>query len=554
MAQEDNPESDRTVVTINKTMEISQCYQGSSEGTAHGQSVHELEGREVRGGDHDSVEKSFARTSLQESSEAPDIEAEFCGSIQLNPGMEPNLVDWNGPNDCANPKNWPPASKWSATLVVSSFTFITPVASAIVAPAFNAIGEEFNITSELELSLVLSIFILAYAFGPLFLGPLSEVYGRTIVLQVSNIMFLAFNIGCGLATSKTQMLIFRFLSGIGGSAPLAIGGGVLSDLFSSDERGKAVSIYSIAPLIGPAMGPIAGGFMVENLSWRWVFHATSIADAIIQIGGLFLLRETYPPVLLERKKQALIKETGNAELHTEFDHPRRTMWQTLRISLTRPFILLGTQPIVQVLALFAAYLFGLMYLLLATFPALWEKRYGESIGVAGLNYISLGLGFFLGTQICAPLQDRIFCRLKDRNNGVGKPEFRVPLMVPACIMVPVGIFWYGWSAQAHAHWIVPNLGTMVAAAGIYLGFLCIQTYIVDSYSRYTASAISATTFLRSLAGFGFPLFAPYAYKALDYGWGNSLLGFIAIGVGWPAPILLWRYGERLRKISPFASG
>jgi len=311
---------------------------------------------------------------------------------------------------------------------------------------------------------------------------------------------------------------------------------------------------SLAPLLGPAVGPIAGGFITENTTWRWVFYATTIADGVIQVVGLFFLQETYPPVLLDRKKMALIKETGNEALHTEYDNPDRTVMKALSISFSRPFKLLGTQIIVQVLALYMAYLYGLMYLVLSTFPGLWEDEYHESVGIGGLNYISLGVGFFIGTQVCAPLQDRIYRALKKRNNGVGKPEFRVPLMIPGALLVPIGLFWYGWSAQAHTHWIVPNIGAAVFAAGVITGFQCIQTYIVDSYTRYAASAVGAATVLRSLAGFGFPLFAPYMYKSLHYGWGNSLLAFIAIGLGWPAPILLWLYGEKLRKKSTFAAG
>lgn len=97
-----------------------------------------------------------------------------------------------------------------------------------------------------------------------------------------------------------------------------------------------------------------------------------------------------------------MKESGNEELHTEFEKKDQTLGSILRTSLSRPFILLGTQVIVQVLALYMAYLYGLMYLVLSTFPTLWEQRYGESIGIGGLNYISLGIGFFLGTQTCAP--------------------------------------------------------------------------------------------------------------------------------------------------------
>ncbi|KAF4611317.1 hypothetical protein G7Y89_g15696 [Cudoniella acicularis] len=378
---------------------------------------------------------------------------------------DPNLVTWEGPDDPNNPKNWAFKRKWAATLVVSSFTFISPVSSSMVAPALNAIAKEFDITNSVEQSLTLSIFVLAYAIGPLFLGPLSEMYGRVIVLQTSNLLYLFFNLGCGLAQTKGQLIAFRFLSGLGGSAPLAIGGGVLSDLFNAEQRGRAISIYSLAPLLGPAIGPIAGGFITENTTWRWVFYATTIADALIQISGLFFLQETYPAVLLHRKKTKLIKETGNEALHTEYDRPDRTLAKSLSVSLVRPFRLLGTQIIVQVLALYMAYLYGLMYLVLSTFPRLWETSYHESVGIGGLNYISLGVGFFLGTQICAPVQDRIYHILKKRNNGVGKPEFRVPLMIPGALLVPIGLFWYGWSAEAHTHWILPNIGAAIFAAG-----------------------------------------------------------------------------------------
>lgn len=424
----------------------------------------------------------------------------------------------------------------------------------MVAPALSHIAKDLDITSDVELSLTMSIFVLAYAIGPLFLGPLSEMFGRVIVLQTANLFFLVFNLGCGFAQTEAQLLVCRFFAGLGGSAPLALGGGVLSDLYIPEERGRAISLYSLAPLLGPAIGPVAGGFIAENTSWRWAFYATTIADAVIQCFGLFFLQETFSPVLLDRKKMKLIKETGNMDLHTEFDRPDRTVLKTLKISLSRPFILLGTQIIVQVLAVYMAYLYGLMYLVLATFPTLWTDEYHESIGIGGLNYIALGVGFFIGTQVVAPLQDRIYRALKKRNNGVGRPEFRVPLMVPGAILVPIGLFWYGWSAQAHIHWIMPDIGAAIFAAGVIIGFQCVQTYIVDSYTRYAASAVGAATVLRSLAGFGFPLFAPYMYAKLHNGWGNSLLGFLALALGCPAPVIFWLYGEKLRKKSTYAAG
>ncbi|KAL6713530.1 hypothetical protein ACLMJK_008995 [Lecanora helva] len=467
---------------------------------------------------------------------------------------DPNLISWDGTDDPANPKNWTLGRKWAATVVVSFFTFISPVSSSMVAPALNAIAKEFDIKSEVESQLVLSIFVLAYAIGPLFWGPMSEVYGRVPILQSSNLFYVVFNVACGASKTKGQMIAFRFLSGLGGSAPLAVGGGVLGDCWRSEERGRAISTYSLAPLLGPAIGPIAGGFIAENTTWRWVFWATSLAAGLIQISGLFLLRETYPPILLHRKAEKLRKESGNASLHTEFEDPQRSLANIMKHSLVRPFVMLGTQPIVQALAIYAAYLYGIMYLVLSTFPTLWETVYKESVGVGGLNYISLGVGFFLGAQITAPINDRVYRRLKFKNNNVGRPEFRVPVMIPGSLLVPIGLFIYAWTAEKHTHWIGPNLGAAIFTAGVIIGFQSVQTYLVDAYTRFAASAIAAATVLRSLAGFGFPLFAPAMYNGLGYGWGNSLLGFIAFSLGVPAPFVIWFYGQKLRERSTFAAG
>lgn len=97
----------------------------------------------------------------------------------------------------------------------------------MVAPALKVISQDFGISSTAVANLTLSIFVLAYAVGPLFLGPLSEVFGRVYVLQISNLFYFAWNLACGFAQNTPEMIVFRFLSGVGGSAPLAIGGGVL---------------------------------------------------------------------------------------------------------------------------------------------------------------------------------------------------------------------------------------------------------------------------------------------------------------------------------------
>ncbi|OQO03222.1 hypothetical protein B0A48_11478 [Cryoendolithus antarcticus] len=470
-----------------------------------------------------------------------------------------NLVTWDGPDDPMNPKNWTRKMKWAATITVSLFTFISPVSSSMIAPALQDIARDFGLNPESgQVPLAMSVFILAFAVGPLFIGPMSELYGRRIVLQVSGMVYFAFNLACGFAQNNNQMIAFRFLSGLGGSAPLGIGGGVLGDLWMPQERGKAMAMYSLMPLLGPAIGPIAGAFIAGNVSWRWVFYSTCIAAIVIQIIGVFFLKETYAAEILRQKKSRLIKATGNKDLHTEFETPNRKLSTHLRTAFERPFRLLLTQPIVQIMALYIGYVYGVLYLMLASFPALWSgpnSIYKESTQIGGLNYISLAVGFVVGTQIAAKTADKIYKSLKAKSaDGKGRSEFRVPLMVPGAILVPIGLFLYGWSAQARLHWIVPNIGAAIFAAGNQMVFQCCQTYLIDAYTRYAASAMAATTVLRSLGGFAFPLFAPAMYGALGYGWGNSVLAFVGLAVGVPVPCLLWWYGQRLRAKSQFAAG
>ncbi|KAI0460190.1 major facilitator superfamily domain-containing protein [Xylaria acuta] len=505
------------------------------------------------------VSESEVRDGIQNQRD-PELGPELTEKVDTtapNPD-DPNLVTWTGPDDPQNPKNWKFSKKWAAVFTVSLFTLISPISSSLVAPALEAIADELDITQDFEKNLTLSIFILAYAVGPLVWGPLSELYGRVIVLQLVNLIYLFFNLGCGLARTKEQLIAFRFLAGLGGSAPLAIGGGVLSDLFTAENRGKALSIYSLAPLLGPAIGPIAGAFIAQNTTWRWAFYATTIADALIQGAGVFFLRETYGPVLLLWKKKRLIKETGNTALHTPYDDPDRTVAKMLRTALERPFRMITTQVIVQALAVYMLYVYGLIYIVLTSFPTLWSspepEGYGEPLGIGGLNYISLGLGFFVGAQACAPLQDRIYVALKRRYGGAGRPEYRVPMMIPGAVLMPVGLVVYGWTAQYKTHWIFPNIGAFLFATATIISFQCLQTYLVDTYTRYAASAVSAGTVFRSLAGFGFPLFAPSLYGRLGYGWGNTLLALLGVVLGFPGPYFLWRYGEMLRKRSPFAAG
>jgi multidrug resistance protein len=467
---------------------------------------------------------------------------------------DPNLITWDSPESQENPRNWSLHRRWSVIVIVSSYTFLSPLSSSMIAPALPTISREFNVTSSVLESLMLSVFVLAYAVGPLFLAPLSEMFGRRIVLQLSNAFFIVFTVACAVAQDRVQLSIFRFFAGLGGSAPLTIGGGTVSDLMVPEERGVAMSIYSLGPLMGPALGPIIGGWIIQETGkWRWIFGVASIAAGFTAAIGLFILPETYAPIILEKKAKKLRKESGNPKLHTVFDLAKVRWQEKFRHNMVRPFILIATQPIIIVLGVYLMVIYGCMYLVLTSFDAVFQDVYGESVGIASLNYLALAIGFTAGGQICGRANDYNYKRLKALNNGVGKPEFKLPVMMVTCWMPAVGLLINGWTAEYHTHWIGPDIGACILAFGMIATFQCIQTYTVDSYSLYAASALSANTFLRSLAGFALPLGSGALYANLGYGYGNTVLGLIAAVIGIPAPFLLYKYGERIRAKSQYAA-
>jgi MFS family permease len=322
-------------------------------------------------------------------------------------------------------------------------------------------------------------------------------------------------------------------------------------MWSAEERGKAMGIYTLGPLLGPVVGPIAGGFIAQYSTWRWVFWATSATAAAVQVAGFIWLQECHPATLLRKRRDVLVQETGNNNLHT--DEKVETLVYRLLHAFERPVLLFTTQPIVFCMAIYMAYLFGITYLMLATFPDIWTEIYHESPSIGGLNYISIAIGSFAGLFFNLKLVDRIYKTLKARNNGVGKPEYRMPSLAVGSFISTIGLFWYGWSI-GNTHWIMPNIGALIFTAGTISCLQGMQTYIVDSYETYAASAMAACAILRSLCGFAFPLFAPYMYSALGYGWGTSVLAFITMAIGWSAPFVFYFFGPKLRAISRYAAG
>ncbi|KAJ7771073.1 major facilitator superfamily domain-containing protein, partial [Mycena maculata] len=448
--------------------------------------------------------------------------------------------DWQ--DDPENPRNWSTGKKWASAGVVSLYTFVSPLSSSIMAPGLPAIAIKYNITNETIIAMTLSIFLISFAIGPLLLAPLSEMYGR-YVLNVSNVITMAFLLGCAWAPNTGALLGLRFLVGFSGSAPIACGGGVISDLFSERDRAAAMAIYSLGPLIGPVVGPIVGGFVTEKIGVKYVFIIVATLAGVSSVVGIPLLRETYSPILRLSKAKKTADPEKAAEAHPVLLREHTSKLHYLWINLSRPATLLFGSLICFMLSLYMAFMYGIYYLMFTTFDTLFSAVYGFNTGTGGLTYIGLGVGFLLATGFSARSANEVYLHLSKKNGGKGEPEMRVPALIFGSLFVPVGLFWYGWSAQAGIHWIMPIIGSGIFGFGT--SFLPIQLYLVDTF-KYAASALSAASVFRSMLGFAFPLFGNQMFAALGYGGGNSLLGGLAIVLGIPFPIYIYYRGAEMR--------
>ncbi|KAL4939117.1 hypothetical protein BDV06DRAFT_199502 [Aspergillus oleicola] len=451
-------------------------------------------------------------------------------------------VDWEGPDDPANPMNWSTGKKASQLVLMAANTFITPLASSMFAPGIEGVMRDFHSTDSMLASFVVSVFVLGYVVGPFVIAPMSELYGRVPCYHACNLLFLIFTIACAVSQDMPQIIVFRLFAGVAGVCPITIGSGTIADMTVQEKRAGIMAVWALGPILGPIVGPVAGGFLAEAEGWRWVFWVIAITTGVISIGALLAYRESYAPVLLARKAKRLAKETGNPSLRSIHD-TGRTPKQIFLDAFTRPIKFLFLSPIVFLFSLFAAVSYGYLYLMFTTITSIFENQYGFSPSLAGLAYLGFGVGSLVGLVISGVVGNKI--AIAHTAQGKFSPESRLPPMMFGAWTIPIGLFWYGWSAQAQTHWIVPIIGTGVFAVGLMTVFMAANTYLVDSYLLHAASVTAANTALRSLAGAVLPLAGPAMYDALGLGWGNSLLAFIALAMC-ACPLLFWKFGEKIR--------
>ncbi|KIW94519.1 uncharacterized protein Z519_04495 [Cladophialophora bantiana CBS 173.52] len=466
----------------------------------------------------------------------------------IEDGIDVYLVDWYGPDDPENPRNWPSSQKLLIGFQICLLNFAFYMASSIYVPGEASIMQEFG-ASEIVATLGLSLFTLGYGCGPMLWSPMSEMptVGRNSIYFWTFLAFVLLQLPTGFAVDMPMFLVFRLLTGFCGSPALATGGATLADIYSPAPVAYGICIWGSFGTLGPVFGPILGGFTAAAKGWRWTIWVVTWLCAGAAVMLFFCLPETSAANILYRRAKRLRKATGDDRWRSqsEVDAAQHTMADHLTM-LGRACTLTFSEPIVFLWDLYTALLYGVLFVWFESFPLVFGDMYGFNLGQQGLVF----LGILVGGLVTVPLfllwvKWGIIPRFA---SPTFKPEMVLPPTFFGSVALPVCLFWYGWSARPHVHWMVPIVGSGFFTVGVVTLFNPVLHYLGIACPAYAASIFAGNALFRASFGAIFPLFARQLFRTLGIGPGNSLLGGIAVCF-MPLPYIFYKYGERIRHLS-----
>jgi len=390
---------------------------------------------------------------------------------------EISLVDFDGPDDPYKPINWPTKKKVATTLLYGLVTMTATWASSSYSAGTRQIAHQFHVSTQVA-TLGTTLFLFGFGIGPLLWAPLSEVYGRRLAVLCPMFVAICFSFGSATAKDFQTLMLTRFFGAFFASAPVTNTGGVLGDLYDPSWRGIAMAGYAMAVVGGPVLGPIVSAAVVvqPSLGWRWTEYLTGILQAFILILATILIDESYPPKLLVYKARRLRHETGNWSLHTKFEE-----WDVSIIGLAQKFLIrpvqLLTTPICFLVALYASFCYGILYMQLGAIPIIFGEIRGWKPLPAVLPFLSILIGTFIG---CAAnvYNQTIYNKAYHAAGNRAVPEKRLPPMMLGSVLFSGGQFLTGWTAHAPTHWIVPCIGLVMLGSGFFMIFQAALNYLV----------------------------------------------------------------------------
>lgn len=451
--------------------------------------------------------------------------------------------------DKENPFNWNPWYKRSITTMLNLMTLFIGLATTAYSSGIGSMVADLNASTE-EGELGLFTFNIACALAPMMLAPFCELVGRKVVYAGAYLCFTLLFIGLALAQNIATIIVLRLLLGLFGCVGTILVGGTFDDMYEPRERGRPMAMFSFVAIFGTVAAPIYAGFIDETIGWRWIEGIQGLSNIPLLIAVFLFFPETRGGVALHKRAKALRKATGDERYVAADDINTPDLKTMFKLSSVKAIHMLVTEPVVFTFGAWIAFCWGVVFLFLSVIPITFEDKRGWSEGVAGLPYISLCVGTFLG-WLANYWQMSKYEKLTVDPTRKVLPESRLYGAMFGAIWLPIGLFIYSFTQYGYLSWVGPTIGLAPIAFGIYFVFESTYSYTADCYGASASSAIAGQGLLRNTLGAVTPLFATQFFTNVGSQYAGLILALFGTLLSL-IPFVMFKYGHVLRGRSKLA--
>lgn len=419
-------------------------------------------------------------------------------------------------------------------------------------PAWTIWTQELRGATFTTLNYSTAIVFLFLGMGCIFLQPTALKLGRRFVYLLCTVLAIIANIIGSRATSINFLYVVQIIAGFGAAPVDSLVEISTTDVFFQHERARYLSFFILALYAGSDLGPVACGYIVESMGWRWCFYFLIIFFVVLLVVQLFYMEDTTferiendteleENIVQQIKSHETMLSSSGAEksgkngnvhknisdvIESEVDSdtasidgsiPKRTYKQKMRLIETeyndsrswltiwyRPFVLVSFPAVI-----YGGYVYGSQMMWLSLLQTTTSEMYSGapyyfSALTVGLTNLSALVGSIFGMFYGGAFVDYLTIKLSERNNGILEPEFRLWAMILPTILNAAGILAYGLGTSYSANWFVP-VGVGQCCLGFSMGSSggITLTYVVDSYPKLASEALVLMLFLRNMVGMSF---------------------------------------------------
>ncbi|EGO60668.1 hypothetical protein NEUTE1DRAFT_97829 [Neurospora tetrasperma FGSC 2508] len=456
-----------------------------------------------------------------------------------------------------HPVEYKNKTKWMITTIVALAAAGAPFGSGIFLPALELMADDLH-TSPTITNLAVALYMLAMSIFPLWWSSFSETLGRRTIYIASFTLFVVFSVLSAASVNTAMLVIMRLLAGGASASVQAVGAGTIADIWKPAERGRAMGIFYLGPLIGPLLSPIIGGALSQGFGWRSTMWFLAIYGSCTLILIIFALPET-----LTKRKPLPPPPAENNELkrvstrQSVAEHSKRAGAITKRFIIEPLEVLLYLRyPPVLVSVYSAAIAFGALFILNISIQTTFHSApYGYSTIIVGLFYLPSSLGYIVASLLGGRWTDKIMMREARKagrydadGNPIFLPEDRMRENIwLAASMYPAAMVWFGWTAQHGVYWIVPCVANFFFGCGSMLVFGAVTTMLTEFMPHRSSSGVAVNNFVRNIFSCVGTIVAQPLINAMGIGWLCTMIGLFAWVTGNLAIWLLKRNAAKWRE-------